>query len=177
MKDLVKFLQALPNSPRIIREWLAINNVKETPGSGNNPIIMGWIKELGPKFAWIKDDKTAWCSTAQAVVGLRAKKDVSMVTAAAISWVGFGKKIAKTDAVLGDILVFQRKGGHHVGTYVAESPTSFYIFGGNQSDKVCITRILKNRLLDVRRPLYNVMPEGCKKYYVSDQGSISINEA
>lgn len=178
MKDLVKFLQTLPNSPRIIREWLAIYGVKETPGPGNNPIIMGWIKELGGKFAWVKDDKTPWCSTAMALVANRSGKNIAMVTPGAISWATFGTRVSIGEAVLGDTLVFSRKGGHHVATYVAESSTSFYIIGGNQGDKVSIIRKLKKDCIAARRPEYKIgIPEGCKKYFISDQGEISTNEA
>ena len=177
MKDLVKFCQTLPDSPKIIREWLAINGVKETPGPGNNPIIMGWIQELGKTFLWIKDDATAWCSIAACIVAKRAGKDVSMITASAMSWTAFGDPVNKDKAVLGDMMVFTRKGGGHIGTLVAISDTSYYIFGGNQGDKVCITRMPKERLHSVRRPKYDIgMPKGCKQYFINDMGEISTNE-
>jgi len=178
MKSIIQHLKTSSDSPRAIREWLAINDVREIPGRNHSSIIMGWIKELGKNFSWIKDDETPWCSTACAIVYKRAGKDVSMITAAAISWTKFGTPVAKTDAVRGDVLVFKRTGGNHVGTYVAETKDSFYVFGGNQSNKVGITRIAKSRLHTVRRPIYAIgMPAGCVKSYMDVGGALSDNEA
>ena len=91
-----------------------------------------------------------------AIVAKRADKSIDKTTLAAKSWVNFGTVVNTNDAVLGDTLIFSRKGGGHVGTYVGESTDSFFVLGGNQSDKVNITRILKNRLFAIRRPLYSI---------------------
>jgi uncharacterized protein (TIGR02594 family) len=177
MKNIIQFLKTLPGAPRVIRECLALNDVREIPGRNHSSIIMGWIKELGRNFAWIKNDEIAWCSTFAAIVYKRADKDVSMITAAAASWVNFGTPIGKNDAVIGDALVFKRPGGNHIGVYCAENKDSFYIFGGNQSNKTGITRMAKSRLLAVRRPVYKVaMPEGCIKNYMDLGGAFSENE-
>ena len=178
MKSLIQHLKTLPNSPRVIRECLALNDVREIPGRNHSSIIMGWIKELGKNFAWIKNDETPWCSVFAAIVYKRAGKDVSMITPAAASWVTFGIPVGKNDAVIGDALAFKRPGGHHIGVYCAENKDSFYVFGGNQSNKTGITRMAKSRLIAVRRPIYVVaMPAGCTKNYMDVGGAFSENEA
>ena len=73
--------------------------------------------------------------------------------------------------------MFQRESGGHVGFYVAEDATAYHVLGGNQSNKVCITRVAKDRLLAARRPKYNVQPASVKPYRVASTGSLSKNEA
>ena len=78
--------------------------------------------------------------------------------------------------MLGDILIFSRKGGNHVGTYVGENKNHFYVFGGNQSNTTNITLISKDRCIGVRRPVYKIQPESVKKYYFDIKGNVSTNE-
>jgi len=78
---------------------------------------------------------------------------------------------------LGDILVFSRKGGGHVGFYVAEDATAYHVLGGNQSDSVSITRIAKSRLYSCQRAAYNITPSSVKKYFMDATGKLSANEA
>lgn len=80
--------------------------------------------------------------------------------------------------MLGDILVFTRNGGGHVGLYVGETSNSYYVLGGNQSDRINITRIAKSRLHSIQRPEYKIkMPDSAKKYFYTEQGTLSTNEA
>jgi hypothetical protein len=44
-------------------------------------------------------------------------------------------------AALGDVLAFVRNGGGHVGLYVDEDASAYHVLGGNQSDRVSITRV------------------------------------
>lgn len=68
--------------------------------------------------------------------------------ALAINWLKFGH--SADEATIGSILVFWRgypqswKG--HVGFYVGESDKYYYVLGGNQSNRVSVTRIGKHRL-------------------------------
>jgi uncharacterized protein (TIGR02594 family) len=94
----------------------------------------------------------------------------------AMSWTSFGKAIKPNEAALGDILVFNRNGGGHVGFYIAEDDTAYHVLGGNQSDSVNITRILKSRIYSINRPAYKVTPSAVKKYYMDDSGALSNNE-
>lgn len=177
MKPVLTFLKTI-TPPRIIREALALYGTTETAGSKSNPIILAWAKETNTKDDnWYNDDSIPWCGLFCAVVAQRAEWEIPAEPLRALSWANFGNPINKNDAVLGDILVFVRKGGGHVGLYVGEDVNNFYVLGGNQSDKVNITKIAKNRLHAVRRPKYRIaQPESAKKYFYSVNGEVSTNE-
>lgn len=177
MKPVLTFLKTI-TPPRIIREALALYGVTETAGSADNPIILGWAKETKIKDDdWYVDDATPWCGLFTAVVAQRAEWEVPAQPLRALSWANFGVAVNKNEAILGDILVFVRKGGGHVGLYVGEDVNYFYVLGGNQSDKVNITKIAKDRLHAVRRPKYKIaQPESCKKYFYNVNGEVSTNE-
>ena len=93
----------------------------------------------------------------------------------ALNWLKFGESVGQP--WLGDVLCFQREGGGHVGMYVAEDHTTYHVLGGNQSDKVSIARIAKDRLRGVRRVPYVNAPASAKPYVVAASGAISTNEA
>jgi hypothetical protein len=68
-------------------------------------------------------------------------------------WLKFG---APCEPVLGAILIFWRvrQSGWqgHVGFYAGEDPTGYHVLGGNQGNRVSITRIRQDRLLGARWP-------------------------
>lgn len=122
----------------------------EIVGPKHNPVILDWLKRIGQ--GWVKDDETAWCGTfvAECVLGL---EPIPKNPLGARNWASYG---VATTPQYGAILVFWRgsKSGTlgHVGFYVGEDDTYYYVLGGNQSNKVSITRMPKNRLLAARRP-------------------------
>lgn len=61
------------------------------------------------------------------------------------NWAGFGIHCQPT---YGAVLVFARTEGGHVGFAVGQDADEFYVLGGNQGDRVCITRIAKSRLVE-----------------------------
>lgn len=69
--------------------------------------------------------------------------------------------------------VFKRKSGGHVGLYAS----AFHVLGSNQSDRVSITRLARNRLVAVRRPAYRAQPSNVRPIPLSASGSLSVNEA
>lgn len=161
--------------PRLIAEAIKLYGTVETSGSGDNPSIMEWAKQLG-----LEDyvhDAIPWCGLLMAIVCVRADKPVVKDPLWAMNWSNFGQKIGTHDAALGDILIFSRPGGNHVTLYVAEDDTHYHCLGGNQSDSVNIIRIEKSRLRHVRRPIWKTaQPKSVQKYYVSSIGLISKNE-
>ena len=174
MKEILNTLKSI-QPPRMIREALALLGTTEILSSKSNQIIVNWAKETKIKDDdWYNNDSIPWCGLFMAVVAQRADKEIPKLPLSALSWANFGNKVS--DAMLGDVLVFKRKGGGHVGLYVGETKTSYYVLGGNQSDKVSITRILKDRLFSINRPTYNIMPESVKKYIYTDSGILSNNE-
>jgi uncharacterized protein (TIGR02594 family) len=123
--------------PKMIVEALKLYGTLETPGSVNNPTIIAWAKEVGGEVEDIyKADSIPWCGLFMAVVAKRAGKEIPKHPLWALSWSAFGAKVP--DAALGDVLVFVRNGGGHVGLYVGEDASAFHVLGGNQSDRVCI---------------------------------------
>ncbi len=64
-------------------------------------------------------------------------------------WIKFGN--ASDKPMLGDVLVFGRKGGGHVGLYVGEGRDAYHVLGGNQDDTVSIKRIARAGCSGARR--------------------------
>jgi len=160
--------------PRMLQEALALFGTLEAPGSKDNPAILAWAAEVGLSRTY-SHDSIPWCGLFMAVVAKRAGKQVVDSPLWALSWADFGNP-AKAP-MLGDVLTFKRNGGGHVSLYVGEDATAFHCLGGNQSDKVCITRIAKSRLYRARRPAYNVQPSNVRKVRLAANGKLSTNEA
>ncbi len=169
------------SGPIMIKKALELYDTIETPGTTNNPVIVGWAKEIGGKVEQVyKADEIAWCGLFVAVVAKRANKQLVKDPLWALNWGNFGKYTDK--AMLGDVLVFVRKtaDGHtagHVGLYVGEDATCYHVLGGNQSDRVCIRRLEKSRLYTARRPNYKVQPANVREILLKDSGEVSKNEA
>lgn len=175
MRAIINTLRSI-TPPRMIREAMSLYGTMETPGAKDNPVIVNWAKEtLIKDDNWYNSDSIPWCGLFMAVVAQRSQWPIPSLPLAALSWANFGK--ATDRAMLGDVLVFKRKGGGHVGLYVGESVDSYFVLGGNQSDKVNITRIAKNRIHAIRRSPYRVAPETVKQYFYANSGDLSQNEA
>jgi uncharacterized protein (TIGR02594 family) len=161
--------------PKMLLEALDLYGVKEQPGVGNNAEILAWSKEVGQQQIY-SADSIPWCGLFMAVVAKRAGKDYPELPLWALSWKTFGEKADKPS--LGDVVVFKRDAGGHVGLYVAEDATTFHVLGGNQSDAVTITRIMKTRMVAVRRPKWLIaQPPNVRPIWISADGQISTNEA
>ena len=161
--------------PKILLEGLRLFGIKETAGAGNTPEIMAWARETNLAKDYVAD-AVPWCGLWMAVVAQRAGWTPVDKPLWAQNWNRFGAKADKPS--LGDILVFGRTGGGHVGVYVGEDATAFHVLGGNQSDQVCITRILKTRLLGCRRPVWRIaQPANVRPIKLAAAGALSKNEA
>lgn len=168
--------------PKMLVEALKLYGTVETPGAGSNPTIIRWADELAgvSKYAkWAADfydnDGIPWCGLFMAVVAKRAGKEFPTKYLSAAEWAMFGQR-AET-AMLGDVLVFRRPGGGHVGLYVGEDDTAYHVLGGNQSDRVNVTRIAKDRCVAVRRPRYINTPLNVRRILLNGAaGGLSTNE-
>lgn len=138
--------------PVMVAQALKHYGLKEVKGEANNPIILDWGKQLG---GWQGESYTAdsipWCGLFMAKVAMDSSVTMpaKMVWLRAKDWAKVGKR--SDVAGLGDILIFDRKGGGHVGLYICEDETHYHVLGGNQRDAVSITRIAKDRIADIRR--------------------------
>lgn len=168
------------SGPIMIKKALELFDVSETLGAKNNPVILAWAKEVGGKVADVyMADEIPWCGLFMAVVAKRSNKQLVKDPLWALNWGTFGKRTEVP--MLGDVLVFVRKTASgntagHVGLYVGEDPICYHVLGGNQSDKVCFTRIEKKRLYTARRPNYNIQPSNVRVVKLSSSGSVSSNE-
>lgn len=176
-----QWLRSLGGRPNTISLALAEYGVLEVAGAGSNKTILAWRDELnqaGVKIEGYSDDDIPWCGLFAAIICYRRRhvaKEIPDSPLWARNWTGYGVKSPQPG--LGDVLVFERGSGGHVGFYVAEDATAFHVLGGNQSNKVCITRVVKARLLAARRPPYVTTPWAVKPYHVATAGTLSTNEA
>lgn len=171
-----RWLSAQPLLPRMVREGLALLSTREAPGTADNAAILGWAAELGGSVARdYRADSVPWCGLFMAIVAARAGKPLPQSPLWALSWAQFGRPAPAP--MLGDVLVFRRQQGGHVGLYLAEDEAAYHVLGGNQGDCVSIARVARHRLLDARRPAYTAMPPSVRAFHVDAAGSLSTNEA
>lgn len=172
------WLGTIGQLPKTIIEGLALLGTAEIVGKGSNRTILSWRDELnqaGVAISGYSDDDIPWCGLFAAIVTHRAGKAVVENPLWARNWAKFG--FGGYPASLGDVLVFQRNGGGHVGFYVAEDATAYHVLGGNQGNRVSVTRVAKDRCVATRRPNYSVKPDSVKPYRVAASGTLSKNEA
>lgn len=165
--------------PRHLQIAFELFGTKEIAGKANNATIMSWAKELGIDDIYTNDD-TAWCGLFFAICAKRANRELPNFKdkfdyLRALKYAGVWLPVMRANASVGDVLIFQRPSGGHIGFYVAESPTTYFVLGGNQSNQVNIAEIAKSRCVAIRRPNYNTyQPFSIAQRSV---GNVSTNEA
>lgn len=164
------------NSPKILDEAVKLYGTREIVGKQHSKEIISWAKELGLEKTYTNDE-IPWCGLFLAIIVKRAGFEVVKNPLWARSWNDFGTK--QTKAMLGDVLVFTRPGGGgHVGIYVGEDDTCYHILGGNQSNMVNTSRLLKSRCIGIRRCNWRVsQPKNVRVIKLSGDGHISTNES
>jgi uncharacterized protein (TIGR02594 family) len=163
-------------APKMLIEALKLFGVRETNGAGNTPAIMGWARELGGDVARVYSaDSIPWCGLFAAIVARRAGKSLPASPLWARAWASWGDRSPR--ASLGDVLVFVRPGGGHVGLYVGEDAGAYHVLGGNQGDAVSITRIAKSRCIAARRSYTIAAPPNVRPVRLAATGRVSKNEA
>jgi uncharacterized protein (TIGR02594 family) len=176
LKENYRWLTKMSQPPKMIKEFLNLYGIQEVEGTESNPIILEWAKELGVSSVYRSDD-IPWCGLAMAIVARNAGKEIPEGFLWAMNWCKFGTKISFADASLGDILVFTRAAGGHVGEYIGEDGNAYHVAGGNEGNMMNIVRIAKDRLYCVRRPIWKIsQPESVKKIYLLSNGLLSTNE-
>jgi uncharacterized protein (TIGR02594 family) len=135
--------------------WLKIARqelgVKETPGSGDNPRVVEYLKSTTLGRPDNENDETPWCSAFTNWVLKQAGVEPRTNSAWARSWLNWG--VATNDPIPGTIVVFSRsQNAGHVGFYLAEDADSIQLLGGNQGNAVTIAWFPKANLLGYRDP-------------------------
>lgn len=195
------FLAQTPLVPALVRTALSELGTLEAPGKPNNPTIIKWADEVAAATAttydkwaadWYNADSIPWCGLFSAVSVVRSSPAGSPRVPpknylSALSWASWGvpvqwkgrEGLRLGEIWVGDILVFVRKGGGHVGICVgvSENGKTVHVLGGNQGDSVNITEISIDRLYAVRRPQYINRPEGARHVRLSSSGLVSTDEA
>jgi len=164
------------NSPKVMVEAVKLYGTREIVGKQHSKEILSWAKELVMEKTYTNDE-IPWCGLFTAIVVKRAGFDVVINPLWARNWNQFGTK--QSVAMLGDVLVFTRPdGGGHVGFYVGEDATCYHVLGGNQSNMVNTTRILKSRCIGIRRCNWKVsQPKNVRVIKLVANGVVSTNEA
>ena len=186
-----EWLSTIGLLPKMVMAGIPLLGVQEIKGAKSNPEILKFAEELNIADIY-KNDDTSWCALAHNAIAQRAGKPIygytdkyDLLRALAFRQQGvtINKKdwvvVATDEAELGDTLIFKRPEGGHIGIYIGENNTHFYVMGGNQNNMYSFTRIAKQRLVAVRRPAYPIAkPATVKKYFLNDSGvPVTTNEA
>jgi uncharacterized protein (TIGR02594 family) len=168
--------------PRHMQIAFSLIGTNEIKGAKHNATILQWAKDLGLGKIYTNDE-IAWCGLFFAHVMKEAGRRVDLNTKDAYDYLRAAKYVGMNgaeiidakDAAFGDVLIFQRPGGGHIGFYVSESENFYNVLGGNQSNSVNLTNIHKNRLTNCLRP--NYISHRPQKFTAAVVGKVSTNEA
>lgn len=161
----------------MLKEAIDWYGVRETPGTKNEPAIMGWAKEL--RLSDYTADSIPWCGLFMAYIAKVSNKPIPKNPLWALNWRNFGTPVERP--MLGDVMIKNRTGGGHVTLYVGEDSGYYHCLGGNQGDAVDISRFPKT-LPDgqrwfFRRPKYFNQPDNVRTVKLAAKGGIIKSEA
>lgn len=142
-----------PDAPRPDdHPWYAIawgeRGVEEFAGPRDNPRVLEYQRatDLG-----MQDDEIAWCSCFVNWVMMKANQPRTR-SAAARSWEHFGRRLDQPER--GCIVVFERgdPSHGHVSLFVSREGDMLRVLGGNQGNRVQISRYPAARVVAYRLP-------------------------
>lgn len=146
---------------------------KETLGPNDSLYIRKMLAKLGAK--WLLGQP--WCGGAVASWMQPCGVQIPKNWFRAKAWLDWGVKL--DNPTLGCVVVFERKGGGHVGLVVGRDATrNLMVLGGNQSDSVRISRFAPGRAVGYRWPTEYADSKGDVVLPVlAANGQLSTNEA
>ncbi|HEX4843190.1 MAG TPA: TIGR02594 family protein [Limnobacter sp.] len=156
-----------------VDEGMTHLGLAEIPGAKHNATIGAWLRKLG---AWWADDETPWCGVFVAHCMREAGLSVPKYYMRAKAWADWGVGLSRP--VFGCIVVFERKGGGHVGIVVGQDQQgNLMVLGGNQGNRVSIAPFDRSRVIAYRYPAAVPSPQDRPLTLVTSDGKLSSNEA
>ncbi len=149
--------------------------VTEGAGARNNAEILDWADNLEMRYG---ADSIPWCGlfVAHCIGATLTTEVLPDNPLGARTWARFGVRCEPTT---GAVLVFWRVARSswegHVGFYAGEDHGAYRVLGGNQSNKVSLAWVAKDRLLDARWPS-TVAVRSPGAVWVTRSESLSTNE-
>lgn len=146
---------------------------RETLGPNDSPWLRAILGKLGA--AWLLGQP--WCGGAVAywmeAAGIKPAKNWFRAKA----WLDWG--VPLNLPALGCVVVFERKGGGHVGLVVGETPDGrLMVLGGNQGNAVNVAPFDRSRVIGYRWPVESVNKLGGQALPMfAHAGASSSNEA
>jgi len=149
----------------------------EIAGARSNATILSWARRIGGWVAqFYRDDEIPWCGLAMAhwIGATLPDEPLPANPLSAGAWANFGRPLQIPAP--GAIMIYRRKGGHHVNLYVGENEHAIFGVGGNQSNRVSIVPIARERLMAMRWPATVPLPVG-ERVFFHDTQALSVDES
>lgn len=157
--------------PLYLTEARKYIGLKEIPGSKHNSTIQSWLAQLK---AWWTDDETPWCGVFVAHCMKSTGNPIPKGWYRAKEWLNWG--IESNTPKLGCVVVFDRKGGGHVGFVVGKDNSGrLFVLGGNQGNQVSIAPFDMSRVEGYRVPVDFALQSALP--IITSQAASSDNEA
>lgn len=148
-------------------------DLAEIPGPKHHPEILRWLKKLQ---AWWSEDETPWCGTFVAHCMQEADLPIPKFWMRAKAWAEWGTRLSTP--VPGCVVVFERKGGGHVGFVVGRTSSNLLmVLGGNQGNRVSIAPFESSRVIGYFWPASVPLPLDRAVPLMTATGPVSTNEA
>lgn len=161
------------NDPAWLIEARKNLGVTEIKGPKTNDFISRWLVGLA---AWWSDDETPWCGVFVAHCMQAAGVALPKYWMRAKSWADWGSKLSAPEH--GCVVVFERKGGGHVGFIVGRTAAgNLLVLGGNQGNRVKISEFERDRVVGYYWPASIPLPIHQALMVLSSTGELSANEA
>lgn len=111
------------------------------------------MHERSISFLEVNTRKTSWCGAFLAYVARHSSRQPPANPNMAASWISFGRPVSSHFVRAGDVVVIRTGKHFHVSLFHHFDPARRYVFlfGGNQSNRVQVSRYLVSSIVAVRR--------------------------
>ena len=111
------------------------------------------MHERSISFLSVNPRRTSWCGAFLAYVAKRSSREPPENPNMARSWMKFGKPVFARSAKRGDVVVIRSGRRFHVSLFdhFDQRRQYVYLFGGNQSNRVQLSRYRASSVVAVRR--------------------------